>query len=115
MPIIYSYPPTNSIANDDTFVITKEIEDENRIETRSISFESLKSVIRREVQSTTFVFTQGMVSRVWDIQHNTDKFPSVEVVDTQETSILGFQIEYINSNRLILTFILPFAGKAFLN
>ena len=115
MPIIYSYPPTNSISNDDTFVITKEIEDENRIETRSISFESLKAVIRREVKPLTFVFTQGTVSNVWDIEHNTDTFPSVEVVDTQETSILGFQIEYINSNRLILTFILPFAGKAFLN
>lgn len=114
MPIIYSYPPTNSISNDDTFVITKEIEDENRIETRSISFESLKTAMR-EVKPLTFVFTQGTVSNVWDIQHNTDTFPSVEVVDTQETSILGFQIEYINSNRLILTFILPFAGKAFLN
>jgi hypothetical protein len=43
------------------------------------------------------------------------KFPSVEVVDTGETSILGFQIEYINKNRLILSFITPFAGKAFLN
>lgn len=115
MPIIYSYPPTTSISNDDTFVITKEIEDENRIETRSISFESLKAVIRREVQSTTFIFTQGIASNVWDITHNMDKFPSVEVVDTQETSILGFQIEYVNNNRLILTFILPFAGKAFLN
>ena len=112
MPIIYSYPPTTSISNDDTFVITKEIEDENRIETRSVAFDDLKKIILR---SNTFVFTQGIASSVWDITHNMGKNPSVEVVDTQETSILGFQIEYINNNRLIITFLVPFAGKAFLN
>ena len=44
-----------------------------------------------------------------------NKFPSVEVVDTAETSILGFQIVYITPNQLTLSFITPFAGKAYLN
>jgi hypothetical protein len=31
MPIIYSYPPTTFLSDDDTFVITKTIEEENTI------------------------------------------------------------------------------------
>ena len=112
MPIIYSYPPTKSLSNDDTFVITKTIEEENTIETRSVSFEDLKKSI---ASNFTFIFTQGVAASVWDITHDMNKFPSVEVVDTGENSILGFQINYVNSNRLTLTFITPFAGKAYLN
>ncbi len=112
MPIIYSYPPTTFLSDEDTFVITKTIEEENTIETRSVSFEDLKKSI---IANSTFIFTQGVAASVWDITHNMKKFPSVEVVDTGENSILGFQINYISSNRLTLTFITPFSGKAYLN
>lgn len=62
-----------------------------------------------------FTFEQGVGSNTWDIEHNLNKFPSVTVVDTQNTSILGGQVDYINANRLIITFLTSFAGKAFLN
>lgn len=112
MPIIYSYPPITNPLAEDTFVLTRTIEDENRIETRSVSYDDLR---KRMVKDSTFVFEQGVAATTWDIVHSMGKYPSVEVVDTQDTSILGFKIEYINVNRLIITFLISFAGKAFLN
>jgi hypothetical protein len=50
----------------------------------------------------------------WDITHNLNKFPSITVVDTANTTVIG-SYEYINKNRVILSFSDPFAGKAFLN
>jgi hypothetical protein len=112
MPIIYSYPLVTVPEPTDLFIISKTIEDENRIETKSIKFEDLQESLTGD---KTFVFTQGVAANFWDITHNLNKFPSVQVVDTGENSILGFQINYVNNNRLTLTFITPFAGKAFLN
>jgi hypothetical protein len=61
-----------------------------------------------------FEFTQGVPSTTWDITHNLDKFPSISVVDTANTLVVG-SYEYINKNRVILSFSTAFAGKAFLN
>jgi hypothetical protein len=61
-----------------------------------------------------FEFTQGVPATTWDITHNLNKFPSITVVDTANTTVIG-SYEYINKNRVILSFSDPFAGKAFLN
>tara|TARA_Y100000361_G_C11110884_1_gene317489 strand:+ start:175 stop:717 length:543 start_codon:yes stop_codon:yes gene_type:complete len=51
---------------------------------------------------------------VWTINHNLGKFPSVTIVDTNNTVVVG-QVDYLNSNIIKLTFNNPFAGCAFLN
>jgi len=61
-----------------------------------------------------FEFTQGVPATTWDITHNLDKFPSISVVDTADTTVIG-SYEYITKNRVILNFSDAFAGKAFLN
>ena len=61
-----------------------------------------------------FEFTQGVPSTSWDVTHNLNKFPSISVVDTGSTTVIG-SYEYINKNRVILNFSTAFAGKAFLN
>jgi len=66
------------------------------------------------LEDKTFVFTQGVPSTTWTIQHNLNKFPSVSVVDTANTSVIT-QVDYIDENNLTLTNTAPFAGKAFLN
>jgi len=96
----------------DTFIITKTYDDESRLETNSVTYDDLRKNI---INDSSFIYTQGIASDFWDITHNIGKFPSVEVVDTANTSILGFEINYINKDRLTLSFITPFAGKAFLN
>ncbi len=61
-----------------------------------------------------FEFTQGVPATTWDITHNLDKFPSITVVDTADTTVIG-SYEYITKDRVILNFSHAFAGKAFLN
>ncbi len=62
----------------------------------------------------TFVFTQVVPAATWVVTHNLNKFPSVSVVDTANTSGFG-AVEYNSANQLTITFSGAFAGKAYLN
>ncbi len=62
----------------------------------------------------TFTFTQSVASSTWSVTHNLDKFPSVSVVDSGNTTVLG-SVEYINENELTITFSAPFSGYAYMN
>lgn len=62
----------------------------------------------------TFIFNQGISSAVWIINHNLDCFPSVTVVDSANTTVVG-DIAYNDSNSITLTFAAPFSGTAYLN
>jgi hypothetical protein len=61
-----------------------------------------------------FEFIQGVPATTWDITHNLDKFPSISVVDTADTTVIG-SYDYVTKNRVILNFSDAFAGRAFLN
>lgn len=61
-----------------------------------------------------FTFNQGSAASVWNITHNLGKFPSVSVVDTAGTALLG-DISYHDANSLTLYFSAPFSGSAYLN
>lgn len=61
-----------------------------------------------------FKFVQSVPSSIWEIEHNLNKNPSVTVVDSAENVVIG-DVEYINSNKLIIRFISGFSGKAYLN
>ena len=62
----------------------------------------------------TFVFEQVVPAATWVVTHNLNKFPSVSVVDTANTSGFG-AVEYNSANQLTITFSGAFAGKAYLN
>ena len=62
----------------------------------------------------TFIFNQNLAATTWDITHNLGKFPSITVIDTGNTVVTG-EYNYVNNNRVILTFSAAFAGKAYLN
>ena len=62
----------------------------------------------------TFEYTQVSPSTTWNIQHNLAKFPSITVIDTLDTVVVG-QYTYIDNNNVTLTFSAGFAGKAYLN
>lgn len=61
-----------------------------------------------------FKFVQSVPSSIWEIEHNLNKNPSVTVVDSAENVVIG-DVEYIDSNKLIIRFISGFSGKAYLN
>jgi len=51
---------------------------------------------------------------VWTVTHNLGKKPSVTVVDSAETVVIG-DVEYIDDNTVQLTFFAAFSGKAYFN
>jgi hypothetical protein len=63
---------------------------------------------------STYVFTQNSASATWAITHNLACFPSVEVVDSAGTLVIG-DITYIDNNSLTVQFVAAFGGKAYLN
>lgn len=62
----------------------------------------------------TYTHYQDEPSTTWYITHNLDKFPSVTVVDSANTTVIG-ATQYIDSNRLVIYFGGAFSGKAVLN
>lgn len=61
-----------------------------------------------------FTFTQSTSQQVWTIQHDLGKNPSVSVADTAGSWVVG-QVDYINNNKLTITFNASFQGVAYLN
>jgi hypothetical protein len=62
----------------------------------------------------TFEYSQVAPATVWNVTHNLGKFPSITVIDTGDTVVVG-EYQYINNNTVTLTFSAAFAGKAYLN
>lgn len=61
-----------------------------------------------------FTFEQSTPALSWVINHNLDKNPSVEVVDTAGTALEG-SVTHLNTNTLRIDFNFLNAGTAFLN
>jgi len=61
-----------------------------------------------------FVYTQAVASASWNVVHNLDKFPSVSIVNDDNTQVFG-SVEYIDNDNLTITFTAPFSGKAYMN
>ena len=61
-----------------------------------------------------YVHEQAEPSEEWHIHHGLNKFCSVTVVDSANTTVIG-DVEYVDINNIILRFGSAFAGKAYLN
>jgi hypothetical protein len=67
----------------------------------------------------TYTHSQTSSSATWTITHNLGRYPSVTVVDTGNTVIIG-SVTYNSENQLTVTFFsggsaLATTGKAYLN
>lgn len=62
----------------------------------------------------TYTHTQAVASAEWTISHNLNKRPSVTVVDSAGTVVVG-DVQYIDDNTVTITFIGAFSGAAYLN
>lgn len=65
-------------------------------------------------QDKFFAYTQGEASARWEICHNLRKYPSVTVVDSANTVVVG-DVEYIDENNIVITFSGAFSGMAYMN
>lgn len=70
--------------------------------------------INIEGQDAYYVHDQIAAASVWYVTHNLNKHPSVTVIDTAGSVVVG-DINYTDNNQLQLNFGAPFSGKAFLN
>lgn len=61
-----------------------------------------------------FVFTQGVASDTWIVNHSLHKYPSVTVVDSGNNTVVGC-VTYNDLDNLTITFGSPFSGKAYIN
>lgn len=60
------------------------------------------------------VFTQASASNEWVINHSLNKKPSVTVVDSADTVVVG-EVSFQTNSRLTVKFEATFSGKAYLN
>lgn len=72
------------------------------------------SEIRTLIYTGTFIYIQNSASDHWVIAHNMRKRPSVSIVDTAGTVVVG-DVVYIDDNNVELYFSAPFSGSAYLN
>lgn len=61
-----------------------------------------------------YVHLQNSPSASWVVTHNLNKRPSVVVVDSAESVVVG-EVEYNSDNQVTLTFAGAFSGKAYFN
>lgn len=88
-----------------------------RTNTNSTSITDLNQRVDsiEEVDSDkNYIHTQGVPSDTWTINHTLNKYPSVTIIDSGGTEVIG-NIKYINSSTVSITFSSEFSGKAILN
>jgi len=66
------------------------------------------------VKDKNYHHIQNSPSRVWEITHNLDKYPSVTIFDFTGTEYEA-ETMHLDINNVLLTFSIPFAGYADLN
>ena len=79
-----------------------------------VNIESLAEKLFSEVKDKYYEHRQNAVSKIWKINHNLNKKPSVTVVDSAGSEVIG-EVIYIDDNNLELHFSAQFSGIAYLN
>jgi hypothetical protein len=59
------------------------------------------------------IHTQGAASTTWTITHALDGYPSVSVVDSAKTVVIG-EVNYISTSQVVVNFTSAFSGFAYL-
>jgi len=83
-----------------------------QIESKTITQDKLSPDIQKKL--VTYVHNQITASTTWNIQHNLNDYPSVTVIDSAGSVVIG-EVTYNSSNDLTITFSAPFSGTAYLN
>lgn len=66
------------------------------------------------VGDSSYLFTQVSPATTWNVTHNLGKYPSVVIMDSDGNAVTG-DVNYVNVNTCVLSFAVPFAGKAAFN
>lgn len=74
-----------------------------------LDFAYIKTQVREN-----YVHDQQVASTTWVVNHNMNKYPSVNIVDTANDEVTG-DVKYNSLNQITITFSAAFSGKAYLN
>ena len=66
------------------------------------------------VSDKFYVFEQNIASKEWNVEHNLNKYPSITVVDSAGSVVVG-DVIYTSLNSAVIFFIGEFVGKAYFN
>lgn len=66
------------------------------------------------LSGANYVHTQAVPAADWIIAHGLARYPSVTVVDSAGTTVIG-NVEYISPNEVAIHFTAAFGGFAYLN
>lgn len=61
-----------------------------------------------------YIHTQISASNVWRISHSLNKYPSVVIVDSSGSTVVG-EVKYIDKSNIEVSFSVAFVGYAYLN
>lgn len=73
----------------------------------------LTTLSSTRVLTQRYVHSQPVVSSTWVINHTLDGKPSVTVVDSADTVVVG-EVTYNSNSQVTVTFTAPFSGYAYL-
>lgn len=65
-------------------------------------------------EDKNYIHTQSLASSTWVVNHNLNKYPSVDIVDSAGSKVFG-NVVYISLNTVNLLFSVPFSGQAYFN
>lgn len=82
--------------------------------TSEILSTNVQGAIEEVRAKSKLTYTQASANTLWDITHNLMFFPNITIVDSGENFVIG-DVQYVNQNRLLVTFSHSFAGKAYLS
>lgn len=74
---------------------------------------TLTSATTQTVLTQRYVHSQPIVSSVWVINHTLGGKPSVTIVDSADTVVIG-EVTYNSNSQVTVTFTAPFSGYAYL-
>ena len=86
----------------------------------SISIDNFYDIINFTFGDKTFIYDQVTPATIWGppatgmVYHGLNKFPSITVVDSAKSVVVG-DYTYVDNNNVILEFSAAFAGKAYFN
>jgi len=102
-------PPANNvvITEDTASIVLVDQDAPNQVVVRIGSSSTLSELTKR------YVHAQASPSSTWNITHDLGGKPSVMVVDSANTVVVG-EVTYVSNTQITVSFTVPFSGYAYL-
>lgn len=84
------------------------------VPTSEITATNVQDAIEQVRELSRYVHVQSSASTLWTINHNLKMYPSVTVVDSADSHVMG-QVVYTSLNQATVEFTSAFSGKAYLS